>query len=1001
MKNGIVLKKLILLNLLIGIYNILPAQVQYLWDTTYGGTGGELINSVLTTNDGGFLLVGSTSSNDGDINPASDPDGSGINGGGDMWVVKLDSTGMIEWQNALGGSSGDEGYFAVQNKDSSYVICGSSNSNDGDVLVGTDPDGNIAHGNSDMWVVKLLKNGIIDWQNTIGGPGGESAFGIDKTFDKGYILIGSTDTTGGDITTGSDPDGSGWHEGYTGGGGFGSFAARTSDLWVVKLDSNGNIEWQNALGGVGQEAGFTVKQSIDSGYILSGITDTASADVDAGTDADGDGWHVGTGGAFSSSLKNNDLWVVKLNKNGILEWQNALGGSGSDGGVFLNIFGAVATHGYNPFIEDEDSNIIIACNTSSSDGNVSIANDLDGFGSRGNSDFWIIKLDKNGDWIWGNIIGGDGIDETVYSLIPNTACGGYVLSGDTYTEGISGDKTDPSPNGMSECTWSIWLDENGMIIGDKTTGSGGIPSDANDENGYIINTADGKYALVISSQNEAGFNKTGPLIGSWDFWFSIIDLNFSPAAEFSLIDEQGLCFGDSTMFEVDIEANNATYFWNFGDTSTLSDTSNLASSGYLYPQADTFEVTLIVSQFNGSGTCLDSSTQTIIIRGIPSITPIADSTICMFDTISLGASGAVSYEWTPSVGISCDDCPIPLIFALDTTTYIVKGYDTDGLCFDIDTFDINVIPLPIDFSLPNDTSICSDTGTTLQTFNLGAFSVGWSNGAISPTIKVDESGQYWATVTNAFCEISDSVNIIIDSFPNVFITGDSSLCVGDSIILEAVSSGNFNLLWSNNDTTTSIFISDTGVYWLRGEGDLGFCFSFDSLNVSFKPSPNVNLGSDTFVCKDETVLLDASVSGATYLWQDNSTDATFLVSDSGLYFVEAILESCKSSDSINITIRDCSPLLEAPKAFSPDGDGRNDLFLPIMSDIATVEVFIVYNRWGQVLHEEYNTSPDGLSGWNGYYLKKLQEIGAYLYLVKATGIEGSNLEKQGNFLLIK
>ena len=135
------------------------------------------------TPDGGFIVTGYSSSNDGDV--------SGNHGGEDVWVVKLNNTGTIQWQKSFGGSENDEGYSVQLTTDGGYIICGQSASNNGDVT------GN--HGNSDVWVVKLNSAGSIQWQKSFGGSG-EDAGLIWQTTDGGYIVVGYTSSNDGDIT---------------------------------------------------------------------------------------------------------------------------------------------------------------------------------------------------------------------------------------------------------------------------------------------------------------------------------------------------------------------------------------------------------------------------------------------------------------------------------------------------------------------------------------------------------------------------------------------------------------------------------------------------------------------------------------------------------------------------------------------------------------------------------------------------------------------------------
>ncbi len=338
------------------------------WQKALGGSSFDVANSVQQTADGGYIVAGYTASNNGDVN------GSEYHGGTDFWVVKLDSDGNIKWQKVLGGSNDDEANSVQQTTDGGYIVAGYTESDDGDYdfwVVTLDNSGNIAwqkalggsdwdvahsiqqttdggyivagytnsndgdvsgnHGNSDFWVVKLDSNGNIVWQKALGGSSYDEAYSIQQTTDGGYIVAGYTESNDGDVS------GSGYHGGY--------------DFWVVKLDSNGNKQWQKALGGSGNDEAYSIQQTTDGGYIVAGYTWSNDGDV-------------------SGNHGNDDFWVVKLDRNGNIVWQKALGGSFSDGAYSIQ--------------QTADGGYIVAGYTWSNDGDVS--------GSHGNDDFWVVKL---------------------------------------------------------------------------------------------------------------------------------------------------------------------------------------------------------------------------------------------------------------------------------------------------------------------------------------------------------------------------------------------------------------------------------------------------------------------------------------------------------------------------------------------------------------------------------------------------------------------------------
>ncbi|MEN6513014.1 PKD domain-containing protein [Methanoculleus sp.] len=224
-----------------------------LWQRCLGGVMDDWGMSIQQTADGGYILTGCTQSNGDDV--------SGNHGGGDVWVVRLSASGDIQWQRCLGGSDYESGYAIQQASDGGYILIGETWSNDGDVSGKHGDDWN-----SDVWVVKLDATGNINWQRCLGGSDYEAGYAIQQTSDGGYILIGETWSNDGNV---SGKHGSEWE----------------SDAWVVKLDATGNINWQRCLGGSGSGSGDSIQQANDGGYILAGSTSSIDGDV-SGTHGD-------------------------------------------------------------------------------------------------------------------------------------------------------------------------------------------------------------------------------------------------------------------------------------------------------------------------------------------------------------------------------------------------------------------------------------------------------------------------------------------------------------------------------------------------------------------------------------------------------------------------------------------------------------------------------------------------------------------------------------------
>ncbi len=375
--------------------NIFAQAPSIAWQKSLGGTNQEYGYCIRQTTDGGYIIVGESVS----------PVGGMITnnyGSYDCWVVKLDNTGVIQWQKSLGGSDYDRASAVQQTADGGFIIVGMTYSNNFDVIG--------HYGGSDVWVVKLSNSGVLEWQKALGGSTTDEGFSIQQTADGGYILCGYAFSTNGAVTT--SPGGwivklntTGaiqWQKGIgnymnciqqTADGGY--IAAGYSngplggtDYHVVKLNSSGATQWQKYYGGTSSDAAYYIQQTTDGGYIVAGETNSSNTDV------------TQNNGSY-------DFWLLRLNSLGELQWQKALGGSSFD---------------YAKSVQQTSDGGFVACGkTNSNNGLVS--------GNRGDEDYWVVKLDNSGTLLWQKTLGGSGTDWG--QSIQQTSDGGYIVAGTT------------------------------------------------------------------------------------------------------------------------------------------------------------------------------------------------------------------------------------------------------------------------------------------------------------------------------------------------------------------------------------------------------------------------------------------------------------------------------------------------------------------------------------------------------------------------------------------
>ncbi len=401
------------------------------WQQSLGGTSDDHLKDGVQTNDGGYIFTGRTLSND--INVTLN------NGLEDIWVVKTNDLGNIQWEKSFGGGINERSESIQQTKDGGYIVAGRTSSTDGDVV------GN--NGSVDFWLIKLDNAGNLIWQKCLGGTLDEQAFQVQQTIDGGYVVVGHSYSSDGDVSQNKG----------------------SSDIWVVRLDQTGNIEWEKSLGGSDFDFGESIQQTKDRGFILTGRTLSNDGDV-------------------TGQKGNSDFWIVKLSDAGSVQWQRPLGGSLDDVGYSI--------------IQTNDDGYIATGYT--------FSNDVDVFGNHGGKDLWVIKLDNLGNTQWQNALGGSGNEEG--REIIQTSDGNYLVTG--FTASNNGDVTSSF---NSTRYWIVKLFQNGVLDWEMTFG--GQTDLAFTEFGIATN--DGGY-LLGGATNSTNGNITNN-IGSFDYWVAKIN----------------------------------------------------------------------------------------------------------------------------------------------------------------------------------------------------------------------------------------------------------------------------------------------------------------------------------------------------------------------------------------------------------------------------------------------------------------------------------------------
>ncbi len=385
------------------------------WQKSFGGSGSDFLMSIRNTRDGGFILGGTSDS--GLVQSQSQsqsqklavgsgsrqleqPDGDkkdACRGGNDYWIIKLNAKGVEEWQVTLGGIGQDDLLAVLPTRDGGYIAGGSSASDaNGDKT-------EKSRGNMDYWIVKLDKDGHIQWQRTFGGKYADLLRALEVTSDGGYLLAGysnsPSENTSNSVTSlrgasrsnpssASSPSSSvtslrgasrskpDKNQDPWGAGG---------DYWILKLDQDGNIEWQNTLGGDKDEQLFSAVQLQDGNYLVGGSSASGPS-----------------GNKSQTNRKGSDIWLLKLDSIGNILWQQTYDIGNAD---FLA-----------SIVENDDATVLLGAYAKAE----SQSQDDTG-------DYVAIKIDTKGDELWRKSVGSDG--EDILKKAIETRDGGYVLAG--------------------------------------------------------------------------------------------------------------------------------------------------------------------------------------------------------------------------------------------------------------------------------------------------------------------------------------------------------------------------------------------------------------------------------------------------------------------------------------------------------------------------------------------------------------------------------------------
>lgn len=320
--------------------------------------------------------------------------------------------------------------------------------------------------------------------------------------------------------------------------------------------------------------------------------------------------------------------------------------------------------------------------------------------------------------------------------------------------------------------------------------------------------------------------------------------------------------------------------------------------------------------------------------------------------------------------------------------YWVKIWNTEG-CLSQDSIIVSKKPFP-QFTLGPDKLVCENE-TVSYSFSIpGNYS--WSTGSNLNSSSFTQPGSYWLKVSHEGCSSLDTVVINHKPLPNLSLGNDSTLCAGSILVLNALNPG-ATYLWQDGSLNANYSVTSPGTYYVKV--DLNGCLKKDTVKFQYLNPPLFNLGSDTMVCIGTKILLTGGNAQGTYTWQDQSLGQTFSVNSPGIYWLNVINKCGQLTDSIKIVEGYCELLM--PNAFTPNGDGKNDVFRIRYPQYYKKIRLLVFNRSGVKLFE----TNDGSKGWDGRYNNQEQPSENYIWMIEYTDLLNNSSTKSGTVMLIR
>ncbi len=431
----------------------------------------------------------------------------------------------------------------------------------------------------------------------------------------------------------------------------------------------------------------------------------------------------------------------------------------------------------------------------------------------------------------------------------------------------------------------------------------------------------------------------------------------------------------------------ATYLWN--DDSLSRDTIlHVVKTG------------VYTVQVNG---CAVADSIGVFYSETPEIKIGKDHQLCAGEVLTLNATTQNgNYTWKLNGTVIPGAADGQLLTSAPGGEYIVAvTVPGCGVFSDTAAITYSTVPAP-QFSLGPDTLLCPREIFPLSADVTGAIAYDWNTGDNTASINITSRGYYYAFVTTAGgCQVVDTMEARYRGDKNLDFR-DTAICKGSTLILDA-DFGTGTYQWvsdppqrndQNQTGQSTYYVYEPGLYSVTAQ--VGTCIYKDSLRVTFNDSLKMNLGRDTAVCIGQDLLLHLTINTDNYAWQDGSTGLTHNAIDSGIYRVTAENGCGKDTVAIRVIRKACDCDLHMPNAFTPNLDGKNDMFKPARPCKMTSFQMRIFDRFGKLVFQ----SEDFTRGWNGTYGGIPSENGTYIWVVTYINTDSKSTEFRKGFVVL-